>query len=44
MHALLMILVKATFAGIDRQPEIEFIDMPEDIRDTYQYYTQADNG
>jgi ADP-L-glycero-D-manno-heptose 6-epimerase len=34
-------LVKATFKGIDRQPEIQYIDMPEDIRDTYQYYTQA---
>lgn len=35
-------LVKATFSGLDLQPEIEYIDMPEDIRDTYQYYTQAD--
>ena len=35
-------LVKSTFAGMDRQPQIEFIDMPEDIRDTYQYYTQAE--
>lgn len=35
-------LVKATFSGLDRKPEIEYIDMPEDIRDTYQYYTQAD--
>lgn len=35
-------LVKATFSGLDRRPEIEYIDMPEDIRDTYQYYTQAD--
>ncbi len=34
-------LVKATFAGMDRKAEIRFIDMPEDIRDTYQYYTQA---
>jgi ADP-L-glycero-D-manno-heptose 6-epimerase len=34
-------LVKATFKGIDRQPEIQYIDMPGDIRDTYQYYTQA---
>ncbi|MEO8416034.1 MAG: ADP-glyceromanno-heptose 6-epimerase [Ginsengibacter sp.] len=34
-------LVRATFSGIDRKPEIEYIDMPEDIRDTYQYYTQA---
>jgi ADP-L-glycero-D-manno-heptose 6-epimerase len=34
-------LVKATFSGMDRNPEIEYIDMPEDIRETYQYYTQA---
>ena len=25
-------LVKATFSGMDRKPEIEYIDMPEDIR------------
>ena len=35
-------LVKATFEGIDRKPEIEYIEMPRDIRDTYQYYTQAE--
>lgn len=35
-------LVKATFSGLDRQTEIEYIDIPEDICDTYQYYTQAD--
>ncbi|HEY9343365.1 MAG TPA: ADP-glyceromanno-heptose 6-epimerase [Hanamia sp.] len=35
-------LVKATFSGLDRKPEIEYIDMPEDIRETYQYYTQAE--
>jgi ADP-L-glycero-D-manno-heptose 6-epimerase len=35
-------LVKVTFAGLDRNPEIVYIDMPEDIRDTYQYYTQAE--
>jgi len=34
-------LVKATFAGLDLQPDIEFIDMPEDIRDKYQYFTEA---
>jgi ADP-L-glycero-D-manno-heptose 6-epimerase len=34
-------LVKATFAGMDREDNIIFIDMPEDIRDKYQYYTQA---
>lgn len=35
-------LVKATFSGIDKTPVIEFIDMPEDIRDKYQYFTEAD--
>ena len=34
-------LVKATFAGLDKAPSIEFIDMPEDIRDKYQYFTEA---
>jgi ADP-L-glycero-D-manno-heptose 6-epimerase len=34
-------LVKATFAGLDREPNIHFIDMPEDIRDKYQYFTEA---
>ena len=34
-------LVKATFAGVDKDPNIEYIDMPEDIRDKYQYFTEA---
>jgi ADP-L-glycero-D-manno-heptose 6-epimerase len=34
-------LVKSTFAGIDLQPVIEYINMPEDIRDKYQYFTEA---
>ena len=34
-------LVNATFAGIDQKPVIEYIDMPEDLRDTYQYFTEA---
>jgi ADP-L-glycero-D-manno-heptose 6-epimerase len=34
-------LVKASFGGLDLQTNIEYIDMPEDIRDTYQYFTQA---
>lgn len=34
-------LVKATFAGLDKDAVIEYIDMPEDIRDKYQYYTAA---
>jgi ADP-L-glycero-D-manno-heptose 6-epimerase len=34
-------LVKATFAAMDLIPNIEFIDMPEDIREKYQYFTEA---
>ncbi|MBS1934251.1 MAG: ADP-L-glycero-D-mannoheptose-6-epimerase, partial [Bacteroidetes bacterium] len=34
-------LVNATFAGLDLAPNIEYIDMPEDIRDKYQYFTEA---
>ncbi len=34
-------LVKATFAGLDKAPNIEYIDMPVDIRDKYQYFTEA---
>ena len=34
-------LVKNTFAGLDKEPSIEFIDTPIDIRDKYQYFTEA---
>jgi ADP-L-glycero-D-manno-heptose 6-epimerase len=34
-------LVKATFNGLDKEAKIEFIDMPLDIRDKYQYFTEA---
>lgn len=34
-------LVKATFAGLDKASNILYIDMPEDIRDKYQYFTEA---
>lgn len=34
-------LVRSTFRAIDREPNIRFIDMPEDIRDKYQYFTEA---
>jgi len=34
-------LVKATYGGLDRTANIRYVDMPEDIRDKYQYYTQA---
>lgn len=35
-------LAAATFAAMDRKPEIRYIDMPVDIRPRYQYFTQAD--
>ncbi|MBK6935459.1 MAG: ADP-glyceromanno-heptose 6-epimerase [Chitinophagaceae bacterium] len=35
-------LARATFAGMDKEPVIEYIDMPEDIRHKYQYFTEAD--
>ncbi len=34
-------LVKNTFAGVDKTANIEFIDTPIDIRDKYQYFTEA---
>lgn len=34
-------LVTATFTAIEKKPDIRFIDMPEDIRETYQYFTEA---
>jgi ADP-L-glycero-D-manno-heptose 6-epimerase len=35
-------LTRAVFAALDREPVIEFIEMPEPLRDRYQYYTCAD--
>ena len=34
-------LAKCTFQSMNINSEIEFIDTPEDIRDKYQYYTEA---
>jgi len=34
-------LARATFRALDREPEIEFFDMPEHLRDKYQYFTEA---
>lgn len=34
-------LVKATFSALEMPTKIKYIDMPEDIRDTYQYFTEA---
>lgn len=35
-------LVNNTFLALGKKPEINFIDTPEDIRDKYQYFTEAD--
>lgn len=35
-------LTVGTFRALALEPNIEFIDMPEDIRDKYQYFTEAD--
>ena len=34
-------LARAVFAALKRKPKVEFIEMPEAIRDKYQYFTQA---
>jgi ADP-L-glycero-D-manno-heptose 6-epimerase len=35
-------LVNQTFRAMGKEPRIEFVDTPADIRDKYQYFTQAD--
>ncbi|MCS7189611.1 MAG: ADP-glyceromanno-heptose 6-epimerase [Bacteroidia bacterium] len=35
-------LAKALYAALDRPMDIEFIDIPLDIRESYQYFTEAD--
>jgi ADP-L-glycero-D-manno-heptose 6-epimerase len=35
-------LMTAMFAALGRKPAIEYIDMPASIRDSYQYFTQAE--
>jgi len=34
-------LVNATFKAINKESNISYIDIPEDIRETYQYFTEA---
>lgn len=34
-------LVRSTFSALDMASNIKFIDMPVDIRDKYQYFTEA---
>jgi ADP-L-glycero-D-manno-heptose 6-epimerase len=35
-------LIAAMFSALGRDPAIAYIDMPEAIRDSYQYFTQAE--
>jgi ADP-L-glycero-D-manno-heptose 6-epimerase len=35
-------LTRAIFAALGRDPQIDFVDMPEVLRGKYQYFTQAD--
>ncbi|MCB9880431.1 MAG: ADP-glyceromanno-heptose 6-epimerase [Planctomycetes bacterium] len=37
-------LVNATFAAMDVEPHIEWIDTPVELRERYQYFTEADMG
>lgn len=34
-------LILAAYAALGSKPNIEYIDMPEQIRDSYQYFTQS---
>ncbi|KXU36976.1 ADP-L-glycero-D-mannoheptose-6-epimerase [Cephaloticoccus primus] len=35
-------LTRAIFDALGREPQVDFIDMPEALRGKYQYFTQAD--
>lgn len=37
-------LAESVFKALDKAPNIEFIDTPEDIREKYQYYTCANTS
>ena len=34
-------VAKATFAALDKEPKIRYIDLPDDLKDAYQYFTEA---
>jgi ADP-L-glycero-D-manno-heptose 6-epimerase len=34
-------LAEAVFAALDKEPDIDYIPTPENIRDKYQYFTEA---
>jgi ADP-L-glycero-D-manno-heptose 6-epimerase len=35
-------LARAVFAAVEREERIEYVEMPEQLRSQYQYYTEAD--
>ena len=35
-------LIGALFRGLDREPRIEYVEMPDHLRGKYQYFTEAD--
>ena len=35
-------LAEALFSALGKEPKIKYIDMPECVREHYQYFTQAD--
>lgn len=37
-------LARAVFAALGKPPKIEYVEMPEPLRDRYQYRTEADIG
>ena len=37
-------LMTAMFAALGKTPNIEYVDMPDAIRNSYQYFTQAEMG
>ena len=37
-------LATAAFEAMEKPVNIEYIDMPENLRDRYQYYTKAEIG
>jgi len=37
-------LIAAMFAALGREPAIEYIEMPASIRDSYQYFTEAETA
>lgn len=35
-------LIRAIFAAMDREPRVEYIEMPAELKGRYQYFTQAE--